>query len=92
MREGRTDLLPGIWEDYVETGGDPRYFRSWVKRNYESATTTVGNRRLNQLLNDPAAFSDAMRMMDMGVGIEEDETVGSSAVQESQQPEILPNP
>lgn len=90
LREGREDLLPGIWEEYVAQGGDPRHFRAWIRRNYEAATTTVGQRRLDQLLNDPAAFSDAMRFMDMGVGIEEDEVAGERNLIEAQEPELLP--
>jgi hypothetical protein len=89
MREDRVDLLPEIWEGYVETGGDPRYFRSWIKRNYESATSTVATRRLDQLMNDPATFSNAMRMMDMGVGVEEDETIGQQSVDEAAPPPLL---
>lgn len=87
IREGREDLIPGIFEDYVATGGDPRYFRSWMKRNYEAATQTVGTRRLDQMMDDPAAFADVMRFMDMGVGIEEDETVGAQAISESAIPQ-----
>lgn len=87
IREGRDDMLPGIFEDYVTAGGDPRYFRGWMKRNYESATETVGTRRLDQLNNDPAAYADVMRYLDMGVGIEEDDTVGAEAEQQAAEPQ-----
>ena len=87
IREGRDDMLPGIFEDYVKSGGDPRYFRGWMKRNYEAATETVGTRRLDQLNNDPAAYADVMRYLDMGVGIEEDETVGAEAESQAREPE-----
>jgi hypothetical protein len=89
IREGRDDLIPGIFEEYVATGGDPRYFRSWFKRNYQAATQTVGSRRFDQLLNDPQAFADVMRFMDNGVGIEEDD-VAAAAVAEQAFPPVTP--
>jgi hypothetical protein len=87
LREGREDLIPGIYEDYITSGGDPRYFRGWLKRNYQAATQSVGTRRLDQMMNDPAAFSDVMRFMDMGVGIQEDDNEAAALAQEAFEPQ-----
>jgi hypothetical protein len=90
IRNNDMDKLPRIYEDYILTGGRPEYFRQWLKGAYEAATSTVAQRRLDELLRDPAKFGDAMRFMDMQVGIEEDEVAGQQEVNDSLEPTIDP--
>jgi hypothetical protein len=90
IRNNEFDKLPQIYEQYVLTGGDPAYFRAWIKGNYEAATSTVAKRRLDDLLANPQNFADAMRFIDMGVGVEEEETGGDIATQEAREPQVDP--
>lgn len=73
MRAGKWDALPDIFNRYVETGGDPRYWRRWLKDNYEAATVTRSERQLDELMNDESRVGDMVRLMDAGVSINADE-------------------
>jgi hypothetical protein len=73
MRDGNWDALPDIFNRYVETGGDPRYWRRWLKENYEAATETRSERQLDELMNDDSRVGDMIRLLDSGVSIEADE-------------------
>lgn len=73
IRAGRVDMLPSIFERYVDSGGDPRFFRRWMKENFEAATTPKTQRKLEDLLNNPANMGRVVHMLDRGVGIGEDE-------------------
>lgn len=74
MRQGAFDKLPGVFESYLQNGGDAKHFKRWMKENYEAATTTRAERQLEKLLKNPAYFDRAQRMMDMGVDITQNET------------------
>jgi hypothetical protein len=58
FRSGDSTRLPEIFEAYVERGGNPTMFKSWVRQNLEAATTTRSLRELQRGLN-----SDKMRLM-----------------------------
>lgn len=92
IRENREDLLPGIFEQYVQNGGDPKHFRRWLKNNAEAATVNRSERRLNDLMNNPANFSRVMRMIDMGVGVDDDEAVGDPTESYGIPPDELDQP
>lgn len=73
IRAGKIDeALPGIAEDYLKSGGDPRYFRRWIKDNYEAATKTRSERMLDSALNNPEKMDQVVRLLDAGVGINAD--------------------
>lgn len=65
-----------IFTRYLETGGDPRYFRRWVKSNYTAATSSRAERQLDSVMKDPAKLEQALRLMEAGVGIAAEESVG----------------
>jgi pentatricopeptide repeat protein len=75
MREGRFDEMPDVFNQYMKNGGDPRHFRRWMKTTYIAATSTRGERQLEQLMKDPSRMEEAMRLMDAGVSISEDEAI-----------------
>lgn len=73
IRAGKFDSLPAIGEQYIQNGGDPRYFRRWLRTQYEAATETRAERQLDDVLNNPQKMDMVMRLLDANVGIEEDE-------------------
>lgn len=83
IRGGNMDQLPQIMAKYIETGGDPRYFRRWLKSNYEAATETRGERQLaTALKGDQMGY--VARLLDAGVSIKgDDETIPYSESLES---------
>lgn len=77
IRAGDTDKLPEIFEQYLSNGGDPRYFRRWLKSNYEAATESRAERQLDSTLKNPEKMGMTLRLLDAQVGIDADEnTVG----------------
>lgn len=79
IRAGREDKLPDIFDQYLKNGGDPRYFRRWLKDTYESATVTRGERQLQKILDDPDKMQEVMRLLDAGVSIDSDENTPDPA-------------
>lgn len=76
MRDGTfEDKADEIFTKYVDKGGDPRYFRRWIKSTYESATTTAAQRQLKAALNNPSKMDQVMRLLDAGVSIDDDENL-----------------
>jgi hypothetical protein len=74
MRAGTFEEdMPRLWNQYLQNGGDPRYFRRWVKEQYTSATTTRSQRQLEAALKDPTKMTQVMRLLDAGVSINADE-------------------
>lgn len=68
MREGRFDEFYDVFQtQYIQNGGDPRYFRRTVKDNMEAATSTRGQRQLESALNNPARAAEVQRLLDAGV-------------------------
>lgn len=82
IRDNRIDQLPAIFDKYLDQGGDPRYFRRWILENVEAAKSPRTQRRLEELLNNPAKWSRAMNMLDQGVGIAEDDALGDSPLED----------
>jgi len=78
IRAGHTEALPGIMQTYIEQGGDPRYFRKWLKSNYEAATESRGERQLQQTLHSKQ-MGYVARLLDAGVDIKGDDTTTSYA-------------
>lgn len=72
MREGNYDALPDIFNKYLENGGDPRYFRRWIKSNFIAATDTRAQRQLDAMLKGNK-MQEVIRLLDAGVSIDADE-------------------
>lgn len=84
IRSGNSDALPGIMAAYLQQGGDPRYFRKWLKSNYEAATTPVAERQLQDVLKSPQKMGYVARLLDAGIDIKgDDKTVGYDQALES---------
>lgn len=76
IRSGNSDALPNIMQAYIQQGGDPHYFRRWLRDSYSAATTPVAQRQLQSALKDPQKMGQVARLLDAGVGIKgDDETV-----------------
>jgi hypothetical protein len=73
FRKGDFEAVPKILEKYIEGGGDPADARRWLKSQYEAATETRSERQLNESLKSPDKMSYAVRLLDAGVSIDEDE-------------------
>lgn len=73
IRSGNEDALPGIFNQYVENGGNPRNFKRWLGQTAESATKTRGIRRLEEVMRDPAKMAETQRLMEQGITLEADE-------------------
>lgn len=73
IRAGKADVLPDIFQTYVLNGGDTRNFRRWYLDNVESATTTRGQRQLEDTMRDPDKASQMQRLLDAEVSLQEDE-------------------
>lgn len=75
IRAGRFAEVPKLFSEYVQSGGDPRRYTSWVKDASKYALLTRGENRLNQALADPTNRSNTTisRMLDGEVGVREGE-------------------
>jgi len=76
IRDGRYDDIPGLFKQYVQAGGDPRYYTRWVKDSFGAALDTRGERMLSKALKDEDGSKNAMigRLLDSQVDITEDDT------------------
>lgn len=75
IRAQNWDALPGIYEQYIMNGGDPRQFRRWIRLQFESATSSRAERQLNDVIRDPEKMRMVTRLLDAGVGIRQDDEV-----------------
>lgn len=75
IRDERYDAIPALFAKYVEEGGDPRYYSRWIKRSFDAALDTRGERMLDKALNDPNNQSNAYisRLLDGEVDVQEGE-------------------
>ena len=73
FRSGDMDAVPRILEKYIEQGGDPRNARRWMKEQFDAATQTRGVRQLEQTIKSPDKMAYAVRLLDAGVSIDDDE-------------------
>lgn len=75
IRDGRYEQVPRLFEQYVNQGGDPRYYSRWVKSSFESALDSRGERLLSKALNKQDGSRDATigRLLDSQVDINEDD-------------------
>ncbi len=73
IRSGNMDALPQIFQQYLTNGGDPRYFRRWIKENYIAATQSRSERQLTSALKNPARMDEVLRLLDAGVSVDSDE-------------------
>jgi hypothetical protein len=67
IRDGNTEALPEVFNQYIKNGGDPRNFRRWLKGTYVAATSTRGQRMLEKVAKDPAKMDQVLRLLDAGV-------------------------
>lgn len=69
-------LLQGAFEDYALSGGDPTQFSRFLKTTIMAATTPKGQKKLEELLNSNTRISDAMRLLNAGVLVDERDVQG----------------
>jgi DNA uptake protein ComE-like DNA-binding protein len=69
LRGGDTDKLAGLFDNYVNTGGDPRHFKAWVKSTIQTASVTRGERQAGELMTNPANAQLIERIMGQQTGI-----------------------
>lgn len=71
LRDGTFEQQGGqIFKDYLDSGGDPRRFRRWVKDQYDAATQSRAERQLEKAMNPTNPNMEyALRLMDAGVSI-----------------------
>lgn len=91
IRDGRFDELPGLYAKYVEQGGDPRGFSRWVKESFKAAKDTRGERMLEKALadKDNAQTNYLRRLLDSGIGIDEDEQASEDYGQQAEIDRII---
>src|SRR3546814_5287134 len=67
VRAGNFDALPNLFVQYVENGGDVKYFTRWYKDAMESALETRSERRLTDLMKNDRKMASVNRLIDAGV-------------------------
>ncbi len=84
IRSGEDVDLEAFQAEYLQSGGDPKRFASFVKDQAEAALTSRGSRTLEQLSNSKNTKAQALvqRLIDFGVSIEDDDDL---FIQENQQ-------
>lgn len=95
IRGGNTDAIPGYFDQYVRTGGDPTRFRQWVRSQFDSALTPRAAQQLRQsLARGTAGNTMTNRLLDMGVTVDEAGREAGRAYQITPQdvPSMNPNP
>lgn len=76
IREGTFDKLYDVFQDeYLARGGDPRYFQRFVNESMEAALETRSERQLESALKNPEKAAQVDRLLGVGVGVDEDDTV-----------------
>jgi len=75
IRDKRFDDVPGLFAQYVEQGGDPSRYSSWINSSIKYALLTRGERQLQTALKDPTNRHNAIinRLIDAKVGVREGE-------------------
>lgn len=74
IREKDFDAIPDIFSKYVENGGDPREYRKWITKAYESATKTNAERQLDSVLANPSKMEMVQRLLDAEVSVEQSDS------------------
>src|SRR3546814_11716785 len=67
VRAGNFDALPNLFVQYVENGGDVKYFTRWYKDALESAHETRSERRLSDYMKNDRRLESVTRLIDVGV-------------------------
>jgi hypothetical protein len=67
--------VPQLFAQYVEQGGDPSRYSSWINSSVKYALLTRGERQLETALKDPTNRHNAIinRMIDARVGVKDGE-------------------
>lgn len=78
IRANNMDALPHIFQTYVKNGGDPHNFRRWLKGSYVAATSTRGQRMLDQVARNPQKMDQVLRLLDVGVTPTADQETGDT--------------
>lgn len=76
IRAGDYDEVPKIFAQYVEAGGDPRYYTRWVKSAFSAALDSRGERQLQNALKKTDGSQNAYiaRLLDSQIDVNEDDT------------------
>jgi hypothetical protein len=74
IREKDFEAIPDIFAKYVENGGDPREYRKWMTKAYESAEKTNAQRQLDSVISNPSKMEMVQRLLDAEVDIDESES------------------
>src|SRR3546814_10316719 len=84
VRAGNFDALPNLFVQYVENGGDVKYFTRWYKDAMESALETRSERRLTDLMKNDRKMASVNRLIDADVQpLDEDEDRKSTRLNSS---------
>lgn len=91
IRDGRYDDLPGLFEQYVSQGGDPRYYTRWVKTSFESALDSRGERQLEKALKktDGSKNAEIGRLLDSQIDINEDDLASDDYGRETEIDQVI---
>lgn len=80
VREGRFEELQDIFFDkYIENGGDPKYWRRTIRETYESALESRSQRKLEEVMKNPARAAEMERLLGAGVSVGDDSSEGADA-------------
>ena len=90
MRAGDVDSIPDYFNQYVLNGGDPKYFKRWIKSNYKAAISTRAERMLNEVMDNPDKMALTERLLDAEVSVDESDLNADAYTVEK--PEINLNP
>jgi hypothetical protein len=100
MRSGeKADSMQDVFDTYVENGGDPRYYKRWIRDNYKSAVETRSERQLEAAMKSPARQAQAQRLLNARVGLAQereepevdDATYGVQDSMDNEQPTARPD-
>lgn len=70
IRAGQVDKLPDFMSEYIKRGGDPAKFNAWMKRNYEAAMETRGERMLDDFSKSKTKVGQMNALLNMGVNLD----------------------
>jgi hypothetical protein len=75
IRDKRFNDVPELFAQFVEHGGDPSRFSSWINQSVKYALLTRGERQLMTALKDPTNRHNAIiqRLIDAEIGVKEGE-------------------
>lgn len=91
IRDGRFDDMPGLFAQYVQEGGDPRFYSRWVKDTFESALSSRSERQLEKALKDPNNSNSVLigRLLDSQIDISTEDSSADDYGREEQIEQVV---